>query len=430
MVNWHGFDPTFSTLPILFDVEAVAQLFSPHRLAATTDQERIAALVLQRCVRREIDYRPPTRCLATYTLTLADGAGQTSTTTGVVAITAQGTHCYLYTEDQQLPWLPHALKPVTMQARLQELLPPPQRIEHCTVTPIRYKPADRCTLRYDLTTTAGETSLFGKLWATADHQIMDNLTTLSTMLASTSAPLRIPQPLAYWPEWHMLLQRAVPAGTELHRAGFDPKQASSVREAWFYAAGMATATLHNLPSIGSQRTCLADDVKLLDEYLAAMQQAMPTLVPAYLDAVTALGVAASQAELPFVPSHGALRTDQFLFDPQGHFYLIDLDSFCESSPARDLGNFLAYLHWKARRQPQDAAFIQRAGTTFLEGYASTRPLPPAAWLNRYQATSLLKIAGRRFRALAHTEWPLLPHLLQEVHDLLSPNAIAVWQIES
>jgi Ser/Thr protein kinase RdoA (MazF antagonist) len=95
----------------------------------------------------------------------------------------------------------------------------------------------------------------------------------------------------------------------------------------------------------------------------------------------------------------------------GRLVMIDLDSFCWAAPARDIGNFLAYLRWKAIRRPAQAAFITDAERAFLAGYAAVRPLPDATWRTLYQAVSLLKIAGRRFRSLTVKEWPLVPDLL-------------------
>ena len=93
--------------------------------------------------------------------------------------------------------------------------------------------------------------------------------------------------------------------------------------------------------------------------------------------------------------------------------LIDLDSVCWANPAHDLGNFLAYLTWKALRQPQHAAFIQFAQQEFLAGYRTLRTLPDAGWLSFYQAASILKIVGRRYSGLTYQEWPLTEQLLDK-----------------
>jgi len=91
--------------------------------------------------------------------------------------------------------------------------------------------------------------------------------------------------------------------------------------------------------------------------------------------------------------------------------MIDLDGFCWASPARDIGNYLAYLAWKRIRQPHAAELIERAGQLLREGYQALRELPDARWLAIYEAASMLKIAGRRFRSLTLKEWHLVPLLI-------------------
>jgi aminoglycoside phosphotransferase (APT) family kinase protein len=120
--------------------------------------------------------------------------------------------------------------------------------------------------------------------------------------------------------------------------------------------------------------------------------------------------------------HGAMRTDQFLIDGgSGGLVLIDLDGVCLAEPARDLGNLLAYLDWKAIRRPADAAWVERAGAAFQAGYATGRSVP-ADRVAVYRAGSLLKIAGRRYRSLTVPEWPLVPALLDAAAALVAPGA--------
>src|SRR5205823_7239550 len=122
-------------------------------------------------------------------------------------------------------------------------------------------------------------------------------------------------------------------------------------------------------------------------------------------------------EGPPVASHGAFRTDQLLVR-SSEPVIIDLDSLCWANPARGVGNFFASLRWKAIREPHHAAFVDAAVSSFLEGYATLRPIPDERWLARYQAASMLKLAGRRFRKLNVNEWPLVPRLLDGAHALI------------
>jgi aminoglycoside phosphotransferase (APT) family kinase protein len=105
-----------------------------------------------------------------------------------------------------------------------------------------------------------------------------------------------------------------------------------------------------------------------------------------------------------------------------HLALIDLDSVCWANPARDIGNFLAYLTWKALRQPQHAGFIRCAQREFLAGYGALRTLPDVGWLSRYQAASILKIVGRRYSGLTYQEWPLTGRLLDKAVSMNQKGA--------
>jgi len=103
--------------------------------------------------------------------------------------------------------------------------------------------------------------------------------------------------------------------------------------------------------------------------------------------------------------------------------MIDLDGFCWANPARDLGNYMAYLRWKTIRQPGRAELIAQAGRLLLSGYQSLRHLPERRWLAIYEADSMLKIAGRRFRSLTTKEWHLVPALIDGAAQALEESRI-------
>jgi aminoglycoside phosphotransferase (APT) family kinase protein len=122
-------------------------------------------------------------------------------------------------------------------------------------------------------------------------------------------------------------------------------------------------------------------------------------------------------EPPAVASHGSFRTDQLLIEGDEPL-MIDLDELCWANPARDVANFLAYLRWKSIREPHHSSFIAAAIPSFLAGYGSVRMLPDERWTARYEAASMLKIAGRRIRNLDVSEWALVPQLLDEARAAL------------
>ena len=95
--------------------------------------------------------------------------------------------------------------------------------------------------------------------------------------------------------------------------------------------------------------------------------------------------------------------------------LIDLDGACSAPAGRDLANLSAYLWWRSVRRPAEAATLVGMATAALRGWqtasgaAELDDRHSSAW----RSLSLLKIAGRRYRTLAWSEWPLVPRLLDE-----------------
>jgi hypothetical protein len=273
-------------------------------------------------------------------------------------------------------------------------------------------------LQYHLAHSMGQSVLFGKLLARDGAALCNAFLALAQASQVDPALPRIPPLVAYWPDWHMLLQGAV-NGVELHTFAFDHSIAVEQRHAWLCRAGQAIAALHRSTTLPGPHRTLAADLAELHEYQALMAQINPRLAARYATTLEALEhLAGTCVEPAPVPSHGALRTDQFLVE-QNQLVLIDLDSFCWANPARDLGNFLAYLRWKAMRQPQLATFIEQAQRGFCQAYAATGALLEQGWLAVYQTLSMLKIIGRRFRGLTFQEWPLSERLLTTAHTLLA-----------
>jgi hypothetical protein len=401
-----NFDPQLPDLPFTFDRDAVTRLFE-QRWPGPGESPTITKIRAQ-----DTKYQPALRCVTTYELLAERPGAPPQRTIGVVEITPSGIAHRLYDDDPRLPWLVPATDPNLMRGRFADLLTG-TAIESCAITPVRYKPGARCVFRYDLDTTAGRQVFFGKLLAEGDDQLMATIGALHDASESMREMPRIPRPLTHWPELHMLLQPEVAGGAELNDLAFDRAQDAALRERWLREAGARLAGLHATRVDGPPRT-LEDDLAELREYVAPMALPNPALARRYQDAVARLATWSGSAAPP-VASHGAFRTDQFMIEDDG-LTMIDLDGFCWAEAARDVGNFLAYLRWKAIRRPDDAAFIERAGRVFLEGYQAANPALDERRLALYQAASLLKIAGRRFRSLTVKEWPLVPRLIDAAEE--------------
>jgi hypothetical protein len=411
-MNWLTIDDNLPALSLAFDGDAVARRFTQQWPAREAQSHSPTAVKSGR--RQDVHYVPATRCVSTYSLSVEEVDAAPWPTIGVIEVTPAGIQHRLFTADAQLRGLAQAADVAAMAEPLRVLGVDRQEAggaELCAVTPVRYKPGARCTFRYDMRTPRGQTSSFGKLFARGGAHQWQTISTLYAAGRQESELPRIPRPLGYWPEAEMLFQAAV-AGAELHTLAFDRQIDPVTRVDWLRAAGRCIAALHSYQGIAAPRRSFAHNLAELDEYLPAVQQANPALAERYLAAIAALQDAGRRPELAPVVSHGALRTDQFLLE-DNRLVLIDLDGVCWASPAHDLGNLLAYLDWKALRQPQHAAFIRHAQRAFLAGYRTLRALPDSNWLPLYQAAAMLKIVGRRYSGLTYQEWPLTGRLLDQ-----------------
>jgi hypothetical protein len=408
------FDPRLPMLPLAFDFGSVGELF--ERKYAKNQPGTSSARVRVRSL-QDVKYQPGLQCVATYELVIGDEGKFSFKAIGVLHIGATETLVLLPNEDSELDRLGEAMDPKRMRRRfeaapeLDTSLTSPPRIDA-----LRYKPRLRCSLRYELETESGDQVLFGKMLAQGGEELMSTLEHLDRQSRKLATMPRIAPPLVYWSDMRLLLQRAVDGGDELHSFAFDQQRSVSERSAWIRAAGERLAGLHSAGHPPGPGRTLKHDVDELLSYTRAIAAPDPELAREYSYEVSRLSRAEAASD-ESVPSHGAFRTDQFMIQ-DGELVLIDLDGYCWAEPSRDIGNMLAYIGWKAIRQPQHGTFVEQATGHFLQGYASIRELPDERRIALFEAASKLKIGGRRYRSLSWREWPLVPLLIESSRKLL------------
>jgi hypothetical protein len=384
------FDDQLPDLPMAFDFDEVAELFERKVFRPNSAQEPVGTLNVRKL--QDVKYRPSQRCVTTYELIVGRPDSSPERTIGVLEFTPEGVIPRIFTADHQLPWLAKATDLKEMQQRFSELPGYGDQLKLWEIFPVRYKPGLHCVIRYTAQTPSGNKMFYGKSFTGNAERLMKTIQDLD--LASHENPdmLLISSPVAVWPEMEMILQDAVPNGVEFTHFIYDQRYDVSVRESWMVKAGRALGVFHNNSTAPSETKTIYDDLEDLREYTSIIAKVKPDLAVKYEEVIQQIITKVDHFTEPEpVASHGAMRTDQFLLQGD-RLAMIDLDSYCWANPARDLGNFLAYLCWKAIRQPEHAQFVERAGRAFLEGYLSVQEDIDERWLSVYQAASLLKIA--------------------------------------
>jgi hypothetical protein len=378
-------------------------------LAAVLDPDRVARRFARRwpdvtaCALEHARWSPGVECVTSHRLALAPAGDGARFTIGVVTVTPDGVRHRLFAEDPALPGVAAALDTTAMRAWLSERVGRRVGIESAAV--VRYRAGSRCVIRYRLT-DAAHTTVYGKLLCAGEFDV---LASAARALGDLAAPL-----VGVDPTLRLVVQGDA-GDRSLAALGADPASLARVR-----SGGALLARLHGPGSPGGAPRTLDGDVEALRLHLPSLGR-----VSAPAAALAAEGTD-RLARIPPVrglrPAHGAFRLDQVHLGAAGAS-LIDLDSYCRAEPARDLGNALAYLRWRAIRRPDAAADAAAIAAALLDGYAERAPSPvDGDRLAIHEAAALLKIAGRRCQRLAVAEWEHLETLVSAALERLATPA--------
>ncbi len=281
-------------------------------------------------------------------------------------------------------------------------------VTKCSIDILGHRLGKRCVIRYRLKSLDPKTgrrvrhsrrSLIGKVYKFREdrgRQVFAAMQGLWEQGFSDGADdgIRIPKPLAYLPDWQLLLMEDA--------LGASPPSLEESRiQPVVEAAGRVLAKLHRCPlEVPGQHT-VEDELELLMGWVAVVSQVHPGLKTALENALKKVQVALDRCR-SFKPTlvHRDFYEKQVLVDgPQT--ILIDFDTLCLSDPAIDVGNFLAHLRLAGL---QRLGNVERLEGAFLVAYG---PAPSQDFSNRVEAytkSSLLRLA------CLYSLWPEWSHL--------------------
>jgi aminoglycoside phosphotransferase (APT) family kinase protein len=370
--------------------------------------------------RHDVCYIPGERCLVTYAIAAGrpDGGARPASEFLVVEVNTTGLRCRGLLEDPALPGLAAALDPAAVRVRLEEAAG--VEVDRCQVVPVRYRPEQRCVVRFDLATAAGPLSYFGKLLREgADHAAAAaNAIRAHTEREADVAcvPRAIP-----WCDSELVLSEAAPgrqlSGLLTAMLAAPESEPHERARRLVIDLGSLLGLLHTTPGVDVPTHGPAEEVAELAGYLPLAQRVDPLVADLLGLLVDELAGTLPETD-HVVLGHGSFRTGQVLADPAG-LTLLDLDGLYRGDPARDVGNALAYFTWKAIRRPDIGPSVKQLLGALVEGYGARGQHLDQARLRWWQAASLVKIAARRYRQLATHQWSLVPLLLHEAGATLA-----------
>ncbi len=391
---------------------------------------------------------------------------------GVLRAEDIGLAVQTFPADDSLPALVKSCDVATQSSLLQDLQVVVQRylgdqnwqLVSATVIPVRYKPANRCVLRYHLTleNLSGivpqrrNVTIFGKVYA--DRQQAYAVQSLqqklyqeqlaqrgSTVMEHTADMPLLPQPLGINEALGLTFNEAVqPENTE------EPLRLGGrvLRPTIAYGRGgevedviiptdelrltaIALARLHTSAiqlDEGMVRSG-AKEAKRTHERARLIAEANPD----YAQEIHRLSqylVSQLEAQRPVVyrPAHGGFKASQLLFH-SNRVFVVDFDGFCLAETALDVGYFLAYLRpsglWYDHAGMRQ--WFEASAQVFMQTYRQAmRELGESVdhiensleRVRLYEAVLLFKIATRRVNRLNSPRPKELAAMLREISACL------------
>ena len=355
------------------------------------------------CRVRHVEWAPRRRCQVVHEVRSPLG----TTTLVSYEVIPSGITFRTMAGDRGLPGLPSALDPAAVKGRLADVLRRPVRVDG--VTPVGHRPAIRAVLAYDVVSGSERSRLYAKLLADDGCQrYAAAAAALAASARSRGVRSPVPEVLGVWPDLGAVVQREAPGTglSEVLRDGSLP-QRERVRDAELL--GRLLAEVHTTPSCDAPHWDSRDELAALETLLAPTYHADPAIGRSLAALVDRLAETFPVDADP-VFSHGAFRAGQVVIH-DGVLSLLDLDTVSVSDSARDAGNALAYLSWADVRGAVPAGLAPTLNEALLAGYARQRTALRAQALAWWTAAAMAKIAGRRYRSLATTEWRHVPDLM-------------------
>lgn len=390
--------------------------------------------------------------------------------TGIIQAEELGLALQAFPADSNLPHLvascetslSSALFPSLQEAARLLLADEGWQLLNAQAVPVRYKPANRCVIRYELTMQRSNgqqraLSLFGKLYANPDQArtVQALLQRLyaeqleqqgSTLAGFTQHTPLLPRPLLLIEQYGLTLNEAIQPSTPQGRlhTGTSVLQPRVIRqrggrlvsqeipEAELRLAAIALARLHTSKVEPGQATLRtgAREAKRVRERAGLLAGYYHTLAPDIQG--IAFSLVQSLEELQpesYRPAHGGFKASQLLYR-DGAISVVDFDGFCLADPALDVGYFLAYLRpgglWYKRQGMR--SWFEAAAEIFTNTYAGSIDelgvtcLEIAGILQRshlYAAALLFKIATRRVNRLNSPRPYELANMLTEARVCLA-----------
>jgi phosphotransferase family enzyme len=294
---------------------------------------------------------------------------------GVFHIPAMEAVVWVFPNDRKLTGLPALVDPEGLRERLlPEMMGGSFDNEWSIIElesiPVHYVPERACTLRVKLglrneRTAETETRvLFGKTYCSGEGEAAwERLQALWDSEGRRAGRLLIAQPLAYHPEIKTLWQSGL-VGKTLNEV--------DAQSGFFFEslanAGSAVAELHRTPVPSAPSVTTGEIISKLETSAALLCRLRPSLRDELRSSIRQLIADSDRIGIdPIATLHGDLHLKN-LFVTNERTALIDLDNLSRGDPSRDVGSFVASLHYRGLIEGRGYQFTEESSRRFIQSY--------------------------------------------------------------
>jgi len=324
---------------------------------------------------------------------------------------APGWHCFLpelnlalETEppEKELPGLDQLTDAdqsrVLMERVLREggRLAADRAITSCMPQILSYKPGSRCIIRYDLEyspssdpSSGNHQVMIGKIYrkgSKAQNAYEGMLTLWHSPLMHGDA-VTIAEPIAFLPDWKMMLQTRIPGELSLEdllKSVIDRPNKEAQEKLYHYMRKTAVglAAFHRSGAAYGKHVELGERFTEIHELTRRLTILLPEFEGSMLSLLKELETLATlYPEEQAVPTHGTFNPEQVLIDGE-RIGFIDFDDYCMAEPSLDVGLFLAAIKDTGMNAPFSSptpsqeerlarlALLDEIGNVFLNEYES------------------------------------------------------------
>lgn len=298
--------------------------------------------------------------------------------------------------DAKMPFIARALDPedvrMSFDRHLDGLFGRGAEVRLCTVEVVRYKPASRCLIAYELevqhpSKPSEKQILLGKARAAGLNKTSHDVQLAlwrGDFGARSRDGISVPEVVGAIPEFHMWLQRRVPGvvATELLAGSDGVALTTRIAEALYKLHQAAIAT--------TRRHTFVDELRILRERLDRVVIERPhwtDRIERVYEACQRLATTIPEPVLLGI--HRDFYPDQVIIDGSS-LYLLDFDLYCAGDPALDLGNFIGHLTEHSLRLMGDPCALRDREEAFARRYRELAATVEAIAIRSYSTLTLVR----------------------------------------